>query len=383
MRKRILVINPSLVPNGGGSGVCAWILEALKDEHDVALLAFRRPDFEAVNRYYGTGLLASEVEVHAALPWLPPLALEAPILRRYRLWHLLARGRRMPGFDLRVSAEEESDLGDHGIQYLHFPCVGRDAGNRSPRALAARAYQALITRATGTSIERMRRNITVVNSDWTGRLVSRLHGIGTITIHPPAAGAAPEVPWNRRASAFVCVGRFQPDKRFELAIEILGAVRARGHAVRLAIVGSHKNAEYRAHVLALVRAHADWVTVHEDLSRDELMRLFAGHRYGIHAKEDEHYGMAVAEAVRAGAIVFVPRGGGQVEIVDNDDRLVWSTRDEAVAKIARVLEDPGLQESLRQRLALRREHLGADRFVREVRALVRRAVAPAQTSAGA
>ena len=44
----------------------------------------------------------------------------------------------------------------------------------------------------------------------------------------------------------------------------------------------------------------------------------ATHRYGIHGMREEHFGMAPAEMARAGAIVWVPRGGGQTEIVGGE-----------------------------------------------------------------
>jgi glycosyltransferase involved in cell wall biosynthesis len=369
-RARILVVQPVLEPVGGGSAVCAWILEALKGEHEVALVGLERPDFAAVNRFFGTSLEASEIAVHVALPWLRPGLRRHRALRRLKYWLFLAAVRRMPRYDLLISTEEESDLGGRGIQYLHFPRLPRIADEPLLRRLHYRAIAAV----TGTSLERMRANVTVVNSDWTGAAVRALHGLDSVTIRPPAAGPIPEVPWSERAPGFVCVGRFAPEKRFEDVIDILARVRARGHDLRLRIVGSPTSDDYRAQVLARAAAHADWVTIVEDLSRDDLAALFARNRYGIHGMREEHYGMVVAEMVRAGAVVFVPRGGGQVEIV-GDDRLTFADHDEAADKIVRVLEDRALEESVRSRLAARRAELGPERFVEEIRALVRRTLA--------
>lgn len=369
-RARILVVQPVLEPVGGGAAVCAWILEALKAEHEVALVALERPDFAAVNRFFGTSLAGDEIQAHVALAWLPPALRRQRSLRRLKHWLFLAAVRRMRGYDLLISTEEESDLGGRGIQYVHFPRLPRLADE----PLLRRLYHRAIAAVTATSLARMRANVTVVNSNWTGAAVRERHGLDSVTIRPPAAGPIVDVPWSERAAGFVCAGRFSPEKRFEDVIEILAGVRARGHPVRLHLVGSPTRADYRARILALAAANADWVTVVEDLSRDELTALFAGNRYGIHGMRDEHYGMVVAEMVRAGAIVFVPRDGGQVEIV-GDDRLTFSGRDDAVEKIVRVLADPALEETLRERLAARRGELGPERFVDEIRALVARTLA--------
>ena len=43
--------------------------------------------------------------------------------------------------------------------------------------------------------------------------------------------------------------------------------------------------------------------------------------------------MAPAELARAGAIVWVPRGGGQMEIVGHEPALMYDSDDDAVTKI--------------------------------------------------
>ena len=52
---------------------------------------------------------------------------------------------------------------------------------------------------------------------------------------------------------------------------------------------------------------------------------------------EEHFGMAPAEMARAGCIVWVPRGGGQMEIVGREPALMYESDDEAVEKISATL----------------------------------------------
>src|SRR5258705_14024388 len=96
------------------------------------------------------------------------------------------------------------------------------------------------------------------------------------------------------------------------------------------------------------------MSLHEDVRRAELAALVARHRYGIHGMSEEHFGMAVAEMVRAGCVVFVPRGGGQGEIVEGDERLLYSGREEAAAKIAQTMSDEGRQTTPRKVFAGRK-----------------------------
>ena len=377
--KRVLVIQPTLTPTGGGEGVCAWILETLKGEYETTLLVWEAPDLAAIDRFFGTSLQRGPLPVRIAFPRWPRWLKRARFARRFKHWLLLAEGRRVPAIDLRISVDEESDLGGSGIQYVHYPRLQSLARARAGEAASLRlrllgVIHRLMARVAGFSVERMRRNVTIVNSDWTGTRVQALHAIATTTIHPPAVGPFPEQPWAERKTAFVCVGRLAPEKRLEWVIEIVRSVRAAGHDVSLTIVASAGDAAYGARIAALARAAGSWVSIERALSRSELAALLGSHRYGLHGMAEEHFGMAVAEMVAAGMIPFVPAGGGQREIVD-DERLQWTTQSEAVARIVQVLGDPALQESLRAHLASRKAHLAPARFVAEFRALVAQAIA--------
>ncbi len=81
----------------------------------------------------------------------------------------------------------------------------------------------------------------------------------------------------------------------------------------------------------------------------------------------EPFGMAVAELISGGCITFVPNSGGQVEIVGNDERLIYTSREDAVNKILRALREPDYQESLRDHVASRRTLFGSERFVSRIR----------------
>lgn len=360
---RIFVIQPHLEPFGGGAGVCAWMLQALKDHHQVTFFCWRAPDFDTVNRFYGTSIRPSEIAVREVLPFLPRPAVSPRLARLLLHWILLALARRARA-DLRISVEEENDLGGRGIQYVHIP---RHGGLRD-RGPLVRAYHRLIARLTGTSVERMRNNITVVNSDWTADLFHRAHGLSALTIHPPAPGSFAEVPWERREDAVLSVGRMADEKRFFEVIEVVRELRRRGYPLRLHLVLSGPMTTYGRRLLAAA-ARDSWIDVHRDIPRAALDELMSRARYGLQGMIEEHYGMAVAEMVRAGVLVFIPRGGGQTEIID-EPRLQWSSASEAVAKMSAVLDDAALRATLDERLRARREHLAPERFVMDVRRLV-------------
>ena len=93
-----------------------------------------------------------------------------------------------------------------------------------------------------------------------------------------------------------------------------------------------------AELRRLAASLGSWIEFRHDLSRDEVKTLMATYRYGIHGMREEHFGMAPAEMVRAGMIVWVPRGGGQVEIVGADPALAYDTDEHAADSISRVVQ---------------------------------------------
>jgi hypothetical protein len=65
-RKRVLVAHPRVTASGGGNGVAAWTLQALRERYDVSLATLQPVDWEALNRSWGTSLRPGDVRVHVA-----------------------------------------------------------------------------------------------------------------------------------------------------------------------------------------------------------------------------------------------------------------------------------------------------------------------------
>jgi glycosyltransferase involved in cell wall biosynthesis len=85
---------------------------------------------------------------------------------------------------------------------------------------------------------------------------------------------------------------------------------------------------------------------------------------------EEHFGMAPAEMARAGAIVGVPRGGGQMEIVGREPALMYESDDDAVQKISATLASASEQQRLREGLAIVSEQFSTTNFMQQVRTIV-------------
>jgi hypothetical protein len=119
----------------------------------------------------------------------------------------------------------------------------------------------------------------------------------------------------------------------------------------------------------LSQQNADWVFLEGKMAGGEKAAFVGRHRFGISACWNEAFGIAVAEMVKAGCLVWVPAGGGQTEIVERPE-LIYSAREDAVEKIGRALGDGDLRAALRKHLEGRKERFSVNRFAREVRTVV-------------
>ncbi len=381
MKARLLLVQPSLQPPGGGNGVAAWMVEALQKAHEVSVLTWEPPDFAQVDRYFGTSLRRGGFEVLCAPPNLRDLRRILP-LRLDLLWShiLLTQARRSASsYDLLLTANNESDLGRPGIQYVHFPkffLPRPDPGLRGLRLLnpVLRIYQRACAAATGFSRKRMLRNVTLANSNWTARKIRAVHGGEPLVLYPPVPTRPARKPWEAREDGFVCVGRFSPEKELEKVADIVAGLRSRGHDLKLHLAGAAGNPATHRRILRRAKAEGGWLRLHEGLARPQLADLLESQKYGLHGMREEHFGIGVAQSVLAGCLTFVPNGGGQVEIVGNDPDACYESVEDAVRKIERALADRSFAVRLRERQAAASAAFGVEAFQAGLLALVARSL---------
>lgn len=377
--KQVLVVQPSVQPPGGGNGVAAWVLQALVAEYDVTVLSWTPVEVDPINRFFGTQLQPGDfktllvprhwVRIVDRLPTPATLIKLALLMRHTR--------RVSAGFDVIFGVYNETDFGRRGIQFVNYPTLLRPRPEVDLRwyhhpNFALQLYYKLADRIAGFSMDRLKTNVTLVNSNWTGAHVRSFLGVETRTLYPPVVDPLPPPPWAERRRDFLVVGRISPEKEYERLMRILARVRQHHPGLNLTIIGTWDRyaRRYFDELTAVASSLGPWIQFRQNLSRDEVRRLMATHRYGIHGMREEHFGMAPAELVRAGQIVWVPRGGGQMEIVGDEPALMYDSDDDAVAKILAVMANPAEETRLRERLAERGALFSTERFIAEVREIV-------------
>lgn len=377
MTPRVAVVHPLLVPGGGSEACALWTLQALQDDHRVTLVTMGRPDLQALNRSYGTAVDGERLELRTlAIP--PGLGRRFDALRGVPLARYC---RRHAGdFDLMISAYNVMDFGRPGIQHIadfsFDDALRRELDfedGKTERAIhrpspARTLYLRLAAALAGSSGDGWTRNRTVANSEWTRALLAERLGLRSEVIYPPVSGSPSAVPWDAREDGFVVMARLVPEKRIDFLIDVLAEVRKK-KPVHLHVLGRRDGSGYAKVIEALAREHEDWVHLEGETYGPKKAALLASHKYGLSGRRAEAFGIAAAEMVKAGLVVWVPDNGGQTEIVAHRD-LIYGGRDEAVSRILTVITHPAREAALRRHLEIRARVFSAERFVAETRTLV-------------
>ena len=362
---------------GGGEAVCMNVLDALQDDHEVTLLTLTEPNLDELNAYFNTDVRDIVVERAGVLaPWLHEryglqyYILQNALLGRY------ARSRSAD-FDLLVSTINELGLGSNAVQYIHFPFDWTvSLENREhifhPTVEEDSFYERLCTTAGSVDLSELRECTLLANSTWTAEVVKDAYDTTPQVCYPPVDTAEFsdfETPWADRENGFVTVGRIERSKRIAEMIEIIDDVCERGHDVHFHIIGPTVDEEYYREVSSMANDR-EYVILEGEVPREELVERICTHRYGIHGKQYEHFGMAVAELAAGEAIPFVPATGGQHDIIDGREQLEYESPSDAVDRIDHVLSTPSLQRELRIGRAEIERRFGRERFKTEFKSIV-------------
>lgn len=375
----VAIIHPSLWR--GGSEPCAlWAIEALKRQYEVTLIASSEVDLDQLNRYYGTNLMPHELKIIRVPIPIPLRWIKGFFMLRYFRLQRYCR-KNSSRFQVMFSSYNPMDFGKRGIQYVLDPnfdqhlllkMAGQPKGIRRlfyKDSLGRRLYQSLSRRLSGSTHEGLRQNQTLVDSDWTGHF-TRLHlNVETKTVYPPVVTSFKPRAWTAKDEGFVCIGRIISEKKIENIIQVIDQLNKGGSKLHLHIIGTVGNARYFESLIKL-SSGKDWIFFEIGIPFSRKNLLLETHRYGIHGRENEPFGIGIAEMIKAGCIVWVPQGGGQVEIV-NQDELTYTNIDDAVSKISSVLASPASQKRLREHLRHRSELFSTGVYMEEIVKIVK------------
>lgn len=385
-RRRIAVYDLYWSTMGGGEQVDGTLAQVLARDHDVTVLGPVAPDVDALRRRLGVDLsqcayrrVADDAEASTA----------------------------SADFDLFINGTYLStavNRAAEGWYYVHFPGTVPTARQRRRERLAEVAARRL-TRAQGRlagvrdSLERRRPRTEhlptygryLANSAYTAHWVQELWEVPCEVLYPPVRVTAASAVAGKQPLILVLGRFFDPryghsKKQHELLDTYLD-LRRHGQldGWRLAMVGG-ADAANRDYVLDLKRrvralppdievqlhVNAPGATVQRLLSEASLLWHGAGlgEDPQRHPERFEHFGIAVVEAMAAGAVPVVLGAAGPAEIVRHGlDGVYWSTLDELARLTTSLVGDPVRRAAMADSSRHRALDFSVDVFADAVRSL--------------
>lgn len=375
----IAVFHASIMAGGGAEAVGAYAVQSLaSSRHDVTLYSTDTVNIDILNNRHGTAIPKNiPIEQPAKLRRFSVDAFTAalasltgitdlPLFRRAVIERALAL--TIGGnHDLVVSTDGPFAAPDPVVEYVHFPYYDEEAMRRYDTRFSERLYPAYhrVCRALRPSKSKQKsgeNSITLTNSQWTADVIESSQKHSPAVVYPPVrTDDFDPPPWDDMEDGFVSIGRIHPLKRQHMAIEIVDELRARGVETHLHLIGACGSEEYleTLHSKAKTRPY---IHIEGEVSRSRLVELVEIHRYGLHARQFEHFGIANAEMIAGETIPFVHDSGGQVEVVPDPDRLAYESVEDAARKAENVIESLDLQSHVREQFEDRRTKFSQERF---------------------
>lgn len=152
-----------------------------------------------------------------------------------------------------------------------------------------------------------------------------------------------------RAPFLLAVGRLEPRKGFDRAIEILARVRAT-HPYRLLIAGSDNGGLARLRALAARLGVADSVAFLGRVPRSSLAWLYERAIASLTTSEIESFSLATLEAMACGGACVAAGVGGILDFANDGDNALLFRFDDVDAgarAVLRIAADPQLDARLR------------------------------------
>lgn len=360
-------LNPK-ISVGGAQSLILWLVNVLQDKHNVSFLHVdKKININRLNEIYGTKLSLDKIKL-LKIPELPFSSVIPYFWLLKRNFTMRKLKSLISGFDVLISARGETDLGRPVIQYIVTPKPGFFLQETSN--FLEKFYCRFCNFVYPRSLSSMKNNLTLSCSFYIAQRAESIYGIKSKVVYPPVIARFPKkIPWEKRENGFVLISRIEPPKNIHKVIAILKEVKKQKPDIHLHISGVVNDKKYGKYIAKIIKENRDWIFYKDYLPRNEYLNLISRHKYGINGKIKESFGIGVAEMVKAGSIVFVPANGGQVEIV-GDSLLIYSSGQEAAAKILKVMGDDSSQRTLRERLKENSKKFSAECFSQKINQVV-------------
>jgi len=349
-RVSVALITNTISKPGGAEYVTIAMYDSLRKLKNVHVFILGRED---------------HIDADALAKWVAP-DLAYDISKHYIHMHRFPLNTLLDlrEYNLVVNTRSNEVLAPAHIHYLHW--IFSPYGVKDPEALTyyRNAYgisdqylKYLIRHVLHLTQIKVSR-LVLANSRYVANLLKDL-GVSARVLYPPVRSReiiqnTSYIRRNNREKIIVTITRIAPGKQLETIPLIASKVKD----AKFILAGSLNDKDYYMKLLRLKKVfNADNFTIIPNIDTADLHTLLGKALIYLHTAKHEQFGIAVVEAMAAGAIPIVHKSGGPWhDILEERDGLYgysYSTVEEAIEKIRDIISNPYRHVEVSERARLR------------------------------
>ncbi|HYY66420.1 MAG TPA: glycosyltransferase [Nitrososphaeraceae archaeon] len=236
-------------------------------------------------------------------------------------------------------------MADKTIVYAHFPIdlevASQHYQNSRMKKLYIKPWLFI-----SNNLDYIRRATIITNSNYTKNAIRDAWSMGSTVIYPPCPQYSfPLYDQKEKREDIVCsLGRFTPEKEYEIIIEIAQKLPA----IRFELVGSVTQDKV-SYLKKLRNIAPKNVTFHVNATVQEKMDILKRSKVLLHSFIGEHFGIALVEAMSAGVIPVTHNSGAAKEDGLVPEEFRYNNLDGAISSVTNALASWNLDRALELR----------------------------------
>jgi alpha-1,2-mannosyltransferase len=230
------------------------------------------------------------------------------------------------------------------IVYIHFPIDLEVASERYITKKYKRAY-IMPWQFISHNLDYIKKATIITNSNFTKKLIRETWNVESTVVPPPCPQYVFPILEENKREVVCSLGRFTPEKDYETILEVARKLSDK----KFELVGS-VTADKRQYLAHLIKLAPKNVKFHINATVEEKIHVLARSKVLLHSFIGEHFGIAIVEAMSAGAIPVTHDSGAAKEdnLVPNEYR--YTDTGEAVKATSYALDSWNVRsaETLRE-----------------------------------
>lgn len=223
----------------------------------------------------------------------------------------------------------------------------------------------------------------VCNSQFTKKFIDKTYGVNSLVIYPPVdlGSFKPQL----KKNIILNIGRYTKslhNKKQEILIDAFKEIFSKTKEWELVLAGGVMPEDKNYVEELRSKAGGLPIKISTNISFAELKTLYGQakiywHAAGFgedeenHPERMEHFGITTVEAMSAGCVPVVFAGGGQKEIVDNEDSgFLWKDIEKLKTQTLTLIKDEKIREEIALKAQDRSKDFSREKFCRSLNEII-------------